>query len=132
MHGCLDAVGPYDVSLSLGDKYDMFLRISKKFQCGFIDKGLTRYRIHDTNASNNDLLFDKENLGVYKKIYNNFTDLDGIEKKILKKRIARYSMKVAKELYRQGQLEESKKYQQEAQDYLPFYKRITSNLIFKT
>ena len=59
-------------------------------------------------------------------------DLDGIEKKILKKRIARYSMKVAKELYRQGQLEESKKYQQEAHDYLPFYKRVTSNLIFKT
>ncbi|MHC4139756.1 MAG: glycosyltransferase family 2 protein [Planctomycetota bacterium] len=129
---CLDAVGPYDESLSLGDEYDMFLRISKKFQCGFVDKGLTRYRIHDTNASNNDFLFDKENLGVYKKIYSNFTDLDGIEKKILKKRIARYSMKVAKELYRQGQLEESKKYQQEAQDYLPFYKRITSNLIFKT
>jgi glycosyltransferase involved in cell wall biosynthesis len=129
---CLDAVGPYDESLSLGDEYDMFLRISKKFQCGFVDKGLTRYRIHDTNASNDDFLFDKENLGVYKKIYSNFTDLDGIEKKILKKRIARYSMKVAKELYRQGQLEESKKYQQEAQDYLPFYKRVTSNLIFKT
>ena len=129
---CLDAVGPYDETFSLGDEYDMFLRISKKFQCGFIDKGLTRYRVHDTNASNNDFLFDNENLGVYKKVYNNCTDLDGVEKKILRKRIARYSMKVAEGLYHQGKLEESKEYQKEALSYLPFYKRITSNLTFKT
>jgi glycosyltransferase involved in cell wall biosynthesis len=129
---CLDAVGPYDESFSLGDEYDMFLRIARKFQCGFIDKGLTRYRVHDTNASKNGFLFDNENLGVYKKVYNNCTDLDGVEKKILRKRIARYSMKVAEGLYRQGKLEESKKYQKEANNYLPFYKRIISNLTFKT
>ena len=129
---CLNAVGPYDESFSLGDEYDMFLRISKKFQCGFVDKGLTRYRVHDTNASNNDFLFDNENLGVYKKVYNNFMDLDGEEKRILRKRIARYSMKVAEGLNRQGKLEESKKYQKEALSYLPFYKRITSSLNFKT
>ena len=129
---CLDAVGPYDETFSLGDEYDMFLRIARKFQCGFVDKGLTRYRVHDTNASNNDFLFDNENLGVYKKIYNNFTDLDGVEKKILRKRIARYSMKVAEGLYTQGKLEESKEYQKEANNFLPFYKRITSNMTFKT
>ena len=129
---CLDAAGPYDETFSLGDEYDMFLRIARKFQCGFVDKGLTRYRVHDTNASNNDFLFDNENLGVYKKIYNNFTDLDGVEKKILRKRIARYSMKVAEGLYSQGKLEESKEYQKEANNFLPFYKRITSNLTFKT
>jgi len=129
---CLDAVGPYDETFSLGDEYDMFLRIARKFQCGFVDKGLTRYRVHDTNASNNDFLFDNENLGVYKKIYNDFTDLDGVEKKILRKRIARYSMKVAEGLYSQGKLEESKEYQKEANNFLPFYKRITSNMTFKT
>ena len=128
---CLNAVGPYDESFSLGDEYDMFLRIAKKFQCGFIDKGLTRYRVHDTNASNNDFLFDNENLGVYKKIYNNFTDLDGEEKKILRKRISGYSMKVAEGLKSQGKLEESKEYQKEALSYLPFYKRISSSLKFK-
>ena len=128
---CLNAVGPYDESFSLGDEYDMFLRISKKFQCGFVDKGLTRYRVHETNASNNDFLFDNENLGVYKKIYNNSTGLDGEEKKILRKRIARYSMKVAEGLNSQGKLEESKEYQKEALSYLPFYKRITSSLNFK-
>jgi glycosyltransferase involved in cell wall biosynthesis len=129
---CLDTVGPYDETFSLGDEYDMFLRIARKFQCGFVDKGLTRYRVHDTNASNNDFLFDNENLGVYKKIYNSFTNLDGVEKKILRKRIARYSMKVAEGLYSQGKLEESKEYQKEANNFLPFYKRITSNMTFKT
>jgi hypothetical protein len=128
---CLNAVGPYDESFTLGDEYDMFLRISKRFQCGFVDKELTRYRVHETNASKNDFLFGKENLDVFKKIYNNFTDLDGKEKKILRKRIARYSIKVAEGLYRQGQLEESKKYQKEALEYLPFYKRFTGNLTFK-
>jgi len=88
--------------------------------------------VHDTNASKDDFLFDKENLDVYKKIYNNFTDLDGKEKKILRKRIAGYSIKVAEELNSQGKREESKKYQKEAHNFLPFYKRITSNLIFKT
>ena len=129
---CLDAVGPYDESFSLGDEYDMFLRISKKFQCGFIDKGLTRYRVHDTNASKNDFLFDNENLAVYKKIYNNFTDLDKEEKKILRKRIAGYSMKVAEGLYSQGKEEEAKEYKKEANNYLPFYKRITSILNLNT
>jgi glycosyltransferase involved in cell wall biosynthesis len=128
---CLNAVGPYDESFTLGDEYDMFLRVAKRFQCGFVDKELTRYRVHETNASKNDFLFGKENLDVFKKIYNNFTDLDGKEKKILRKRIAMYSIKVAEGLYSQGQLEESKKYQKEALEYLPFYKRFTGNLTFK-
>ena len=128
---CLNAVGPYDESFTLGDEYDMFLRVAKRFQCGFIDKALTRYRVHDKNASKNDFLFDKENLRVFKKVYNSYTDLDEREKKILRKRIAMYSIKVAGSLYNQGQLEESKKYQKEAREYLPFYKRIASNLIFK-
>ncbi len=129
---CLDAVGPYDESFKLADEYDMFLRVAKRFQCGFVDKELTRYRVHDRNASRNDLLFDKENLRVFKKVYNGYTDLDGKEKKILRKRIVRYSMKIAKRLYSQGQLEESMKYQKEAREYLPFYKRIAGSLIFKT
>jgi len=41
-------------------------------------------------------------------------------------------MKVAEGLYTQGKLEESKEYQKEANNFLPFYKRITSNLTFKT
>jgi hypothetical protein len=110
----------------------MFLRVAKRFQCGFVDKELTRYRVHDRNASKDDLLFDKENLRVFKKVYNGYTDLDGKEKKILRKRIAMYSIRVAKGLYSQGRLEESKKYQKEALEYLPFYKRFTGDLIFKT
>lgn len=121
---CLDAVGPFDESFALADEYDMSLRIAKKFQCAFVDKELTRYRIHDANASKNNLLFDKENLKVYKKIYNNYTDLSENEKKLLQKRISRYCIKVARGLYNQGQLDESKKYQKEALEYLPFFYKI--------
>jgi glycosyltransferase involved in cell wall biosynthesis len=117
---CLDAVGTFDESFSLADEYDMSLRIAKKFQCYFVDKALTRYRVHDTNASKNNLLFDKENLKIYKKIYNNDTDLCENEKELLKKRISRYCILVAKGLYNQGQLDESKKYQKEALEYLSF------------
>ncbi|ODS34733.1 MAG: glycosyltransferase family 2 [Candidatus Scalindua rubra] len=128
---CLNVVGPFDESFALADEYDMFLRIAKRFQCGFIDKGLTKYRIHDTNASKNDLLFDKENLRVFKKVYNVYTGLDEKEKKILKKRIARYNIKVARGLYNQGQLEESMKYQKEAFEYLPFYNKVFMNYVLR-
>lgn len=128
---CLDAIGPFDESFALADEYDLFLRIARKFQCGFIDKELTKYRVHDSNASRNDFLFDKENLRVYKRVYDNYTDLGRREEKILKKRIARYSLKVAGRFYAQGQLEESMKYHNEALIYLPFYKRIISNPKFK-
>jgi hypothetical protein len=37
---CLNAVGPYDESFTLGDEYDMFLRVAKRFQCRFVDKDL--------------------------------------------------------------------------------------------
>ena len=83
---CLDAVGPYDESFTLGDEYDMFLRVAKRFQCGFVDKELTRYRIHDRNASKDDLLFDKENLRVFKKVYKGYTDLDEKREKDIKEK----------------------------------------------
>ncbi len=129
--GCLDAVGPFDESLKLADEYDMFLRIAKRFQCGFVDKVLTRYRIHDANASRNNLLFAEENLRVYKKIYNNYTDIDRKEKKILKKRIGIYSGKIARSLYNQGRFEESMKYRKDALEYLPLYNRLFMNYILR-
>ncbi|MFQ5714308.1 MAG: glycosyltransferase family 2 protein [Candidatus Scalinduaceae bacterium] len=128
---CLDAIGPFDESFALADEYDLFLRIARKFQCGFIDKELTKYRVHNSNASKNDFLFDKENLRVYRSVYDNGTVLGRKEEKILKKRIARYNLKVARRFYAQGQLEESMKYHNEALVYLPFYKRIISNSQFK-
>ncbi len=129
---CLDVVGNFDEFFTLAVADELFLRIAMNYQCFFIDKELTKYRIHDRNASRNVITYDKELVEVYKKFYDNNYNLSKKDKKLLKKRIARYSLKVAKVLCRQGQLEESKKYQKEAHNYLPFYKRITSNLIFKT
>jgi glycosyltransferase involved in cell wall biosynthesis len=47
---CLDAIGLFDESFALADEYDLFLRIAREFQCGFVDKELTKYRVHDSNA----------------------------------------------------------------------------------
>jgi len=121
---CLDAVGPFDESFTLSDEYDLFLRIAKRYQCGFVDKELTRYRIHDRNASKDDLRFDMENLKVFKKIYDNSNGLDTKCKKLLRERIAKYNMNVAGRLYAQGRFEDSNKYHREALKYLPFYKRV--------
>ena len=128
---CLDAVGPFDESFTLSDEYDLFLRVAEKFQCGFIDKALTRYRIHDGNASKDNFRFDMENLKVFKKIYGNSNGLDTKCKKLLRERIAKYNMNVAGRLYARGQLEDSERYHKEALDYMPFYKRIFMNRRFK-
>lgn len=125
---CLKAVGPFDESLALADEYDLFLRIAKSYQCGFINKELTRYRIHENNASKNRHLFDLENLKVYERLYGNYNDLSKKEERLLEKRIAIYKLNVARYLYSIGRVEESMGYRQEAVSLLPFYKRIFSNM----
>lgn len=49
---CFDRVGIFDESLKYED-YDMWLRISKYYPIGYLDKPLAYYRIHTTNISNN-------------------------------------------------------------------------------
>lgn len=53
-----DEVGNYDENLFIED-YDMWLRISDKYQIGYIDEYLAYYRIHDNNIS-------KQSLNMYK------------------------------------------------------------------
>lgn len=121
---CLNTIGTFDESLVLADEYDLFLRIAKKYECGFIDIKLTKYRIHENNASKNKHLFDMENLKVYKKLYANCSNLNRKEEKLLEKRMAIYNLNVARNLNSEGKVEESMKYRREALNCLPFYKRI--------
>jgi alpha-1,3-rhamnosyltransferase len=46
----LDDVGLYDPTLAIEDLY-MWLKISKKYEIGFMDEYLASYRAHDCNAS---------------------------------------------------------------------------------
>ena len=43
---CLDAVGGFDETLRMGDDYELFLRIARHFELGYIDEPLVLYRQH--------------------------------------------------------------------------------------
>lgn len=43
---CIDAVGPFDTSLRMGDDYELFLRISRHYELGYVDEPLVLYRQH--------------------------------------------------------------------------------------
>jgi|SRR5215471_15712208 len=50
---CLDEVGLFDESLIGAEDYNLYLRLAKKFQFGFLDEPLIKKRLHDDNLSNN-------------------------------------------------------------------------------
>ncbi len=47
---CLDEVGLFDESLTIGEDYDLWLRVSKRCHIGHIGKVLAHYRVHSSNA----------------------------------------------------------------------------------
>jgi glycosyltransferase involved in cell wall biosynthesis len=44
---CFDEVGLFDESLRTTADWDMWLRLSRSYQFGYIDKPLAKYRVHD-------------------------------------------------------------------------------------
>jgi glycosyltransferase involved in cell wall biosynthesis len=48
---CLDAVGGFDETLRMGDDYELFLRIARHFELGYIDMPLVLYRQHPTQGT---------------------------------------------------------------------------------
>ena len=63
---CFDIIGVFDETLLYEDD-DMWLRISRKYTVGYIDKPLAYYRIHDKNVSNNSVFMIKGYYGTLKK-----------------------------------------------------------------
>ncbi|MBV9852397.1 MAG: glycosyltransferase [Armatimonadetes bacterium] len=47
----LDLVGEFDPSTCPADDYDMWIRLSRHGDLGFVDRALFFYRLHDSNAS---------------------------------------------------------------------------------
>jgi glycosyltransferase involved in cell wall biosynthesis len=50
---CFQKVGMFDESISYGEDWDMWIRISKEFQFEYISDFLVNYYIHDQNLSTN-------------------------------------------------------------------------------
>ena len=48
---CLYKVGLFDESITGSDDWDMWIRISEKFEMSYIDKPLIKYRVHKENIS---------------------------------------------------------------------------------
>jgi glycosyltransferase involved in cell wall biosynthesis len=48
---CLDTVGGFDTDLRMGDDYELFLRISRHYELGYVDEPLVLYRQHATQGT---------------------------------------------------------------------------------
>jgi glycosyltransferase involved in cell wall biosynthesis len=48
---CIDAVGEFDMDLRMGDDYELFLRISRHYDLGYVDEPLVLYRQHATQGT---------------------------------------------------------------------------------
>jgi len=48
---CLDEVGLFDESITGDDDWDMWIRISEKFEMGYTGEPLVKYRVHGENIS---------------------------------------------------------------------------------
>jgi len=43
---CLDTIGGFDTCLRMGDDYELFLRVARHFELGYVDEPLVFYRQH--------------------------------------------------------------------------------------
>jgi glycosyltransferase involved in cell wall biosynthesis len=48
---CIDRVGGFDTELRMGDDYELFLRISRHYELGYVDEPLVLYRQHATQGT---------------------------------------------------------------------------------
>lgn len=94
-----ETVGEYDESLWIED-WDMWLRISQKYQVGYIDEYLAYYRRHDTNISSQSLKMYKAE----KQILEKYKDYENFDNVIKNKKIVWFSLL-------------SRKYKKEAMKY---------------
>ena len=94
-----ESVGGFDKNLWIED-WDMWLRISQKYQVGYIDEYLAYYRKHDTNISSQSLkMYQAE-----KQILEKYKDYENFDKVIKNKKIVWFSLL-------------SRKYKKEAMKY---------------
>ena len=48
---CVDAVGTFDASLRMGDDYELFMRIARHYELGYVDQPLVLYRQHPSQGT---------------------------------------------------------------------------------
>ncbi len=104
---------PFNESYRLGDEYDFFLRIARRWRIRFLPRPLVRYRVHGGNTSKDGLTFNREMLAVYRGLDGD-PGLAPRSRAILRRRIARYHLNVARLLEGAGSGAEAHAHYREA------------------
>jgi glycosyltransferase involved in cell wall biosynthesis len=88
---CLDAVGLYDESIFTPADWDMWLRLSERYQTDYIDVPLTKYRITDNYIFNKLELAEREEAVMIEKFFERNRSLDRLKGKVLSNWHLRYA-----------------------------------------
>ncbi|MEW6608546.1 MAG: glycosyltransferase [bacterium] len=77
---CLKIIGNFDETLSVNQDYDLWLRLSHYYKCGYLEQPLVKYRIHHAqNTKKIERLFFYEK-AVIEKTIQNFPEIAGKSK----------------------------------------------------
>ncbi len=103
----LDAVGPFDESFRLSDDYDLWFRLARKSRFGFIEESLVVYRLYPGNASGDNRRLHEEKIRVFESLLEDTDAISATETRLVKRKIARHLVGVAKNLLREGSVPEA-------------------------
>jgi glycosyltransferase involved in cell wall biosynthesis len=105
---CFDMVGLFDENISIFEDLDIYIRIAERYAIVVMDEILGSYRVHSSNTTKNDygLYINQVNLAM-KWISRSPTDAI---RGVLRDRIKKYSVLVAKESLKNGKILRSLKY----------------------
>jgi len=57
---CIEKDGLFNPDYSIGEDYELWMRITRDYEYYFLDEPMHWYRVHDTNATRRDKLFNRE------------------------------------------------------------------------
>jgi DNA-binding transcriptional MocR family regulator len=119
-------VGFFDESLPRCEEIDMWLRISKKYQVGFINDMLTVYTRRPIEIRHDSIKGRKNWVRVLEKNY----DPELIPKVLYKKRMARIYAHMAENLLKKGKREEGEKVLRQTLSLYPLNFRAWKHRLF--
>jgi glycosyltransferase involved in cell wall biosynthesis len=87
---CLDDVGWFDESLTGAEDYNLYLRLARKYEFGFLDKVLVHIRLHGASLSDNLAQMCEDEIKNLDKIASLFPDAEIPKRKLAGRIYARF------------------------------------------
>ena len=108
---CIQKAGYFDEEIKFCEDYAMWLRISRYFPVGYIDRELSLRRIHESNKSHNSIQQKTDTLKILKKMLQEFPDTWRIVgKQRVKERLFYLTYHLATLCFHSGRYREAVKY----------------------